>query len=238
MGNLRGMRAVFERFGPQARYIVVEGGSLGQIIHKAIGVKRFRIAIRTPGGHSWGSFGEPSAIHELGNLIAEISRIRVPDSPKTTYNVGVIEGGTTVNSIASSASMLLDLRSEEKGVLDQLVTQIKTIVKARQWQAKNNGRNVIFDLEEVGSRPPGSISHKDILVCLAEEALHHVGWPSVTNNSGSTDANIPISQNISGICVGVTTSGNSHRLDEYIDLVHLGAGMQQLLLLTLAAANY
>ena len=238
LGNLSGMRAVVKKFGRQARYIVVEGGSYGQIIHEAIGVCRFRIGITTKGGHSWGSFGQPSAIHEIGHLIADISRLSVPISPKTTYNIGVIEGGTTVNSIASSASFLLDLRSEETAVLEELVSQVKAIVESRRAKAKQEDRDVAFHMEQVGSRPAGQIHHEDPLVFLAEKALHQVGWPHVMNIAGSTDANIPLSQNIPCVCVGLTTSGNSHRLDEYIDLTHLQAGMQQLILLALAAADY
>ena len=93
LGNLRGMRATVQRFGRQAIYIVVEGGSYGQITHQAIGVRRFRIDVKTPGGHSWGSFGQPSAIHELAHLIVAIDGLRIPKSPRTTYNVGIIEGG-------------------------------------------------------------------------------------------------------------------------------------------------
>ena len=112
MGDLRGMRAVVQRFGKEAIYIIVEGGSYGQIMHKAIGVSRFRIEIETDGGHSWGSFGQPSAVHELGHLISALDEMKVPSRPRTTYNVGLVEGGTTINSIAASSSLLLDLRSE------------------------------------------------------------------------------------------------------------------------------
>lgn len=237
MGNLRGMRAVVDRFGSKARYLVIEGGSFGQIIFRAIGVKRFRIAISTSGGHSWGSFGEPSAIHELGHIIAEISQIQVPTSPKTTFNIGLIEGGTTVNSIASSASLLLDLRSEEKIALERLVSQVDSIVKSRKIKANYRKLKISFHMEQVGYRPPGGIDPNDSLVCLADNALQYVGYPALSNNIGSTDANIPLSMGISCVCVGLTTSGNSHRLDEYIDLNHLKEGMQQLLLLVLAAAN-
>ncbi len=238
LGNLRGMRAVVERFDKNARYIVVEGGSFGQIIYKGLGVRRYRITIDTHGGHSWGNFGQPSAIHELGKLIAEIAKLQVPLKPKTTYNMGVIEGGTTVNSIASFASVLLDLRSEQSADLEKLVAQVKNIVESRRMATIKQNQDVVFHMELVGNRPAGQISRNDSLVRMAESSLKEVGWPHVTNIIGSTDANIPLSQKISCVCVGLTTSGNSHRIDEYIDLTHLQSGMKQLFLLALAAANY
>jgi len=238
LGNLRGMQAVVKRFGRNARYIVIEGGSYGQLMYQAIGVRRFRLTVETPGGHSWGSFGQPSAVHELGIFINDVARIHVPRSPKTTFNIGVIEGGTAVNTIASSASLLLDLRSEQMATLDQLVSQVSAIVNSRQDKVIQSNQDVKFHFQEVGNRPAGKISRDDLLVRYAEEALTHVGWPQIAHIAGSTDANIPLSQKIPSVCIGLTTSGNSHRIDEYIDLAHLQAGMEQLLLLTLAAADY
>ncbi|MDX1413547.1 MAG: M20/M25/M40 family metallo-hydrolase [Candidatus Promineifilaceae bacterium] len=238
LGDLRGMRAVVERFGSEARYIVVEGGSFGQIMHQAIGSKRYRITVETPGGHSWGNFGQPSAIHELGQLICEISNLRIPRKPKTTFNVGVIEGGTSINSIASSASLLLDLRSDQKSTLDQLVSQVNTIVAFRRNLTKQRQEKVTIHMELVGSRPVGNIPKIDPLVRLAEDALKQVGWRKISNIAGSTDANVPLSMKIPTVCIGITTSKNAHRIDEYIELTHLTAGMKQLLLLTLAAADY
>jgi acetylornithine deacetylase/succinyl-diaminopimelate desuccinylase-like protein len=96
LGDLRGMRAVVARFGGEATYLIVEGGLFGQISHRGIGVKRFKVTAETPGGHSWGNFGARNAIHELARIVVGIDRLAVPKTPKTTYNVGVIEGGTSV----------------------------------------------------------------------------------------------------------------------------------------------
>jgi acetylornithine deacetylase/succinyl-diaminopimelate desuccinylase-like protein len=238
LGDLRGMKAAVQRFGQQATYLVVEGGSYGQITHEAIGVCRFRIEIITPGGHSWGSFGNASATHELGHLIAAIDGLRVPTLPRTTFNVGIVEGGTTINTIAASASLLLDLRSEEMAELDKLVEQVRNIVDYRRRKAKEAGRDVEFCIEQVGSRPAGRISRDSPPVRWAENALHYVGCSPITYIAGSTDANIPLSQGLRSVCVGLTRSGNSHRLDEFIDTADLSAGMQQLLLLTLAASGF
>ncbi|MCP4425585.1 MAG: M20/M25/M40 family metallo-hydrolase [Chloroflexi bacterium] len=238
LGDLRGMKAVVERFGRDAVYIVVEGGLFGQISHQAIGVRRFRIEIKTGGGHSWGNFGRPSAIHELAHLIAAIDRLSVPAAPKTTYNVGVIQGGTSVNSIAHSAAMQLDLRSEEPALLAGLVSAVEEIIAAAQARLAVDDRNdVLITMTEIGNRPAGSISRQAPLVVWAEESLRYVGCHQVRYVVSSTDANVPLSQGVTAVCVGLTKSGNAHRLDEYIDPINLPNGLKHLLLLTLAAAG-
>lgn len=237
LGDLRGMRAVVERFGREAIYIVVEGGLYGQISHQAIGVRRYRITVNAPGGHSWGSFGNPSAIHELGQIIAAISRLIVPEEPKTTYNVGMIEGGTSINTIAQSANLLLDLRSEEPVALVQLVSTVEGIVTKANGGPHGRKDGVTVSMQLIGNRPAGSIARDAPLVSWAEAALHYVGCQDVTYIMGSTDANIPLSQGIAAVCIGLTKSGNAHRLDEYIDPTYLPKGLGQLLLLTLAAAG-
>ena len=238
MGDLRGMRAVVNQFGRQAVYIVVEGGLFGQIAHEAVGVRRFRIAVETSGGHSWGSFGSASAIHELSHLVTAIDRLAVPTRPKTTYNVGVIEGGTSVNTIAPSASMLLDLRSESAAELDRLVNQVKEIVDRAQKRAFRHKKALKISMEAVGNRPAGRIPRDAPLINWAVEALRYAGSSTVLHVTGSTDANIPLSLGIPSVCVGLTESANSHRLDEYIETGNLPAGLQQLLLLVLAAGDY
>ncbi|MFN2294630.1 MAG: M20/M25/M40 family metallo-hydrolase [Candidatus Promineifilaceae bacterium] len=238
LGDLRGMRAVVDHFGRQATYIVVEGGLFGQIAHEAVGVRRFRIGVETPGGHSWGSFGTASAIHEISHLIAAIARLNVPDRPKTTYNVGVIEGGTSVNTIASSASMLLDLRSENEAELERLVNLVSDIISRTQQRAARRRTSVKFSIEPVGNRPAGRIPRNTPIVRWAEEALRYSGSRSVIYVAGSTDANIPLSLGIPSVCIGLTESANAHRLDEYIDPERLPCGLKQLLLIALAAGNY
>ena len=238
LGDLRGMRAVVQRFGQQAVYIIVEGGSYGQIMHEAIGVSRFRVEIRTDGGHSWGSFGRPSAVHEIGHLIGELDNLWVPAKPRTTFNVGLVEGGTSVNSIAASAKLLLDLRSEDTSELDRLVRQFRNIVAKRQEQAKKAGRRILYQITQVGERPAGQLSRNDQLVQISKEALQFVGCSPITFIAGSTDANVPLSMGMRSVCVGLTYSGNSHREDEYIEPEYLPFGMQQLMLLSLAAASF
>ena len=232
LGDLRGMRAVVQRFGGKAIYLVIEGGLYGQISHKAIGVKRYEVHIQTAGGHSWGNFGQRSAIHELGALIAAISKLKVPARPKTTFNVGVIEGGTSINTIAQSAKMLLDLRSEDPEQLAILVAEAEKLVALHQGQA-----DVTVQMTQIGDRPAGQLRRDAPLVKQAVAALHHVGCHKISYIASSTDANVPLSLGYTAVCIGLTESGNAHRLDEYMDSTYLSTGMSQLLLLTLSAAG-
>jgi acetylornithine deacetylase/succinyl-diaminopimelate desuccinylase-like protein len=237
LGDLRGMRAVVDRFGGAVTYVVVEGGLFGQLTHQAIGVRRYRVEVSAPGGHSWGSFGAPSAIHVLGHLIAAIDGLDVPPEPKTTYNVGIIEGGLSINTIASEARMWLDLRSEAPDALARLVEQVHVIVEEKRSDYAARGDGVGIDLIEVGNRPAGRIPRRSPIVSAAEAALRAVGCADVRYIVSSTDANIPLSRGYQAVCLGLTHSTNCHRTDEYIDATHLPAGLSQLLLVALAEAG-
>jgi len=237
LGDLCGMRAVVDRFGGDATYVVVEGGLYGQLTHQAVGVRRYRLEATAPGGHSWGGFGAPSAIHVLGHLIVAIDNLKVPEQPKTTYNVGIIEGGVSVNTIAGVARLWLDLRSESPEELAGLVEQVHEIVRETNSKHAARGDAVRVTLEQVGNRPAGSIPRQSPIVALAEAGLAAVGCNGAHFIVSSTDANIPLSRGYQAVCLGLTHSGNSHRPDEYIDITHLPAGLGQLLLVALAAAG-
>ena len=237
LGDLRGMRAVVERFGGRAVYVVVEGGLFGQLTHQAIGVRRYRIEVTAPGGHSWGGFGAASAIHVLGHLIAAIDRLEVPAAPKTTYNVGIIEGGTSINTIANTARLWLDLRSEAPQELERLVAQVQTLLNDVGATHATDDDGVRLVAEQVGNRPAGAVGRDTPIVAHADAALRAVGCPDVHYIVSSTDANIPLSRGYEAVCLGLTHSGNSHRPDEYIDITHLPDGLGQLLLVVLAAAG-
>lgn len=232
LGDLCGMRAVVERFGANAIYLVVEGGLYGQISHQAIGVQRYEITVTAPGGHSWGNFGQRSAIHELGRLITAVDNLQMPSHPKTTYNVGMIEGGTSINTIAQTAKMLLDLRSESPEQLDILVDKVEKLVSKTARQS-----DLSVTMTQIGSRPAGQIRREAALVQQAALALQHAGCQKISYIASSTDANVPLSRGFSAVCIGLTESSNAHRLDEYMDSTYLAAGMSQLLLLTLSAAG-
>ena len=132
LGDLRGMNAVVDRFGADVRaYLVIEGTALGHVYHRAIGVVRYRVTVRTAGGHSWSDYGEPSAIHEAARLVTQITALPVPATPRTTLNVGLISGGTGVNVLASDARFELDLRSESPEALATLVQQVEEGLRSR-----------------------------------------------------------------------------------------------------------
>jgi acetylornithine deacetylase/succinyl-diaminopimelate desuccinylase-like protein len=231
LGDLRGMRAVVERLRTRiGGVIVIEGCDFGSLHHQAIGVRRFRIEARGPGGHSWGNFGTPSAIHVLVRLAARLTELQVPVSPRTTFNIGMISGGTSVNTIAHHASMLLDLRSVSSAVLSDLVSEVYRLVE----EATLDQPEVHLQIIKVGDRPSGAIPREHPLVQAAVAAYQMVG-AQISFQQSSTDANIPLSLGIPAICVGLTDGGNAHRTDEYILPTNLGRGMQALLLLSLAA---
>lgn len=233
LGDLRGMRAVVDRLAPLIGSVVVlEGCDFGALHHQAIGVRRYRISAIGAGGHSWGDFGTPSAIHALVRLAARLTDISVPQRPRTTFNIGTIEGGTSVNTIARHAAMLLDMRSADPSTLDSLVAQVDAIIS--QYTVEQPA--IQLSVEVVGDRPPGAISRTHPLVQLAQSAYRSVG-AVVLHQQSSTDANIPLSRGIPAVCIGLTDGGNAHRLDEYIEPANLGRGMQALLLLAFAAAS-
>jgi acetylornithine deacetylase/succinyl-diaminopimelate desuccinylase-like protein len=233
LGDLRGMRAALARLRPQIdTAIVLEGCDFGTLHHQAIGVRRYRIEAKAPGGHSWGNFGAPSAIHALTRLAARITEIEPPRTPRTTFNIGMIEGGTSVNTIAQQASMLLDMRSVSAPALAELVADVDRLVR----EAAAEHRDVTIRVTTVGDRPSGSIPREHPLVQAAVAAYQSVG-ATISFQQSSTDANIPLSQGLPAICVGLTDGGNAHRSDEFILPANLGRGMQALLLLALATGT-
>lgn len=222
LGDLRGMKSVVARFGdtPLA-YIVLEGMSLGKVYIAGMGVQRYRISIQTPGGHSWSDFGRPSAIHELAALATRLTVIPLPERPRTTLNVGVISGGTTVNTIAAEAHLELDLRSEGRDALAKLAAQVESLARAA------NRRDVTVRAEIIGQRPAGEISPEHPLVRLAQQRLiKQRVEPEL--HIGSTDANLPLSLGLPAVCIGLTTGGGAHTTGEFIHTRPLAQGLAQL----------
>ncbi len=232
LGHLRGARAAVEHYRPSLGAVLAIDGRLGCIVNVAVGSKRWRITLKGPGGHSYGSFGTPSAIHVLARIIAAISDLNVPQDPKTTFNVGTIEGGTSVNTIAANASAVIDMRSTDVSALDHLAKQVQAIVL--QYTPPESGLRVT--IEVLGERPAGSRSEKDPLVQLAVQALQWVGVePKLV--ASSTDANIPISLNIPSVCVGITLGEKAHTVDEQIQISPIEQGLAQLVRLCVDACE-
>lgn len=239
LGDLAGMRAAVDRLAPNlGAAIVIEGMGLGRIVHRGLGSRRYRISVDAPGGHSWSDFGSASALHVIALLAADLARLRVPESPRTTFNIGRLMGGTSVNTIAQQAWLELDLRSEETGALHRLIDQVLAIVgiyQAAKWQR----RGVQVRAAVIGDRPPGEIPATHPLVVAANATLAAVGYSGATDlRISSTDANIPLSRGIPAVCVGVTDGGNAHRVEEWMQVAPLAKGMAHLLLLTQWAAGW
>jgi tripeptide aminopeptidase len=231
LGNLRGIREVLASRSDIGAVVALEGHNLGRVTHVAVGSRRFRIIVKGPGGHSWGDFGRPNAIHGLSKLIAELDAIPLPRSPKTTLNVGMISGGVSVNTIAPEASCLLDLRSIDESALRRLCDRVTRLV-----DRSNRGGALEYTAESIGERPAGVVPADSPIVQIAASTLAALGLePSF--DASSTDANVPIAAGIPAVCVGLTTGGNVHRADEYIDLEPVSLGVTQLALLTLALAE-
>lgn len=239
LGDLRGMRAAVDLLQPEVgACIVIEGMGLGRIVHRALGSRRFRVQVAAPGGHSWSDFGSASALHVLAQIAADLSRLHPPETPRTTFNIGRMEGGTSVNTIAQSAWLELDLRSEETQALQMMVAQSLAIV-SRYQTPKWERRGVTTTVRTIGDRPPGEIPAGHALVRAAQAALTAAGWNGKPDlRISSTDANIPLSRGIPAVCVGVTEGGNAHRLEEWIYTAPLPQGMAHLLMLTWWAAAW
>jgi tripeptide aminopeptidase len=222
LGNLSGMRAIVDRFGRSPRaYLVVEGMAQGQIYHRALGVQRYRIAAHTAGGHSWVDYGRRSAIHELASLITWLTSISLPADPRTSLNVGVIGGGTSINTIAADAWLELDLRSEGERTLKNLARNVQELVKSA------NQPGVSFTAELIGNRPAGAIPADHPLVLLTRRVLNELGIEPKLN-IGSTDANVPLSRGLPAVCIGLTTGGGAHTVGEFIHTKPLEPGLRQL----------
>jgi tripeptide aminopeptidase len=222
LGDLRGMKAVVERFGGDVRaYLVLEGLALGHVYHRAVGVKRYRVTARTRGGHSWSDYGKPSAIHELAKLVVQLTSLELPNHPRTTMNVGKISGGTSINVIASEATLELDLRSEGQDALIELIS------RADQLIYNASTYDIHMEAQVIGQRPAGEIRPDHPLVKLAEECLQEQGLNSILT-SGSTDANVPLSKGYPAIVLGISTGGSAHTTHEYINTEPAELGMEHL----------
>lgn len=232
LGNLDGARLAYETLRKRIRQVInVEGLAFGYVYHAGIAVRRLHIVARAAGGHSWLHFGRPSATHAIVQLGSAITRIKPPTIPRTTFNIGMLEGGHSINSIATEAGMWLDLRSEERETLAKLETQVRAEIDRLATDT------LTFEVTLVGDRPAGHIDISHPLVQGALTALEETGVRG-TLQIGSTDGNIPLSDGCPTVTIGITRGGNAHRLDEFIERDPVAHGLRQLLILTLATAEH
>lgn len=242
-GNLRGVRHLVDRqsAGRIDYFISVDGVGLSAV-HRAVASHRYRVFIRGPGGHSFGDFGIPNPIHALGRAIAGIAQITVPVSPRTTFNVGVINGGTSVNAIAMEGWFDLDMRSESQVALDSLDARARRAVAGAieaehaRWPA--GAARLSADFREIGRRPGGSQPDSSAIIRATIAAARALGFvPALT--ASSTDANYPISVGIPSVTIdGGGSGGGAHSLNEWYEDGEEGwKGPQWALLLVLSLAG-
>jgi len=248
-GDLRGMRYMFsesEWKDKIASSVVIDGAGTDTIIADALGSRRFEVTLRGPGGHSWTDFGAPNPIVAVARAIQLFSETRVPNSPKTTFNVGVISGGTSVNSIPESASMRVDIRSSSAFEIERLELELRQAVKRAVGEEENraeisgNHHDEHQELEAVirviGNRPAGELDRKSRILQIARAVDAHLGILAQVQRA-STDANIPISLGREAIAIGAGGhGGGAHTLQEWFDPKDRELGLERILLLVLALA--
>jgi len=233
LGNLNGMRQLAADFlDTPSVYLVVEGMALGTIYHRALPIQRYRLTLKTQGGHSWAHAERKSAIHELIHLAEQILGIPLPRSPRTTLNIGILNGGTSINSLAKEAFLEIDLRSEDEDRIEHIAQKIKIIVD------RKTDTELRCELASIGNRPGGAIPPEHPLVDLAQRAYKKQGISQVRFEIGSTDASIPLSLGIPAVCVGLTQGGNAHSDDEFIKLEPMEQGYKAFLELIQSSARY
>jgi tripeptide aminopeptidase len=240
-GDLRGVRHLFSEgrlAGKVAGFISFDGSGVNYITHQALGSRRFRVKLEGPGGHSWGDFGVVNPIYALGRAIAKITAYRAPADPRTTYNIGRIEGGESVNVIPQTASMDVDLRSASENELSKLeeflLSAINQAVLDENALRASSGQKLRSEIRLIGNRPSGETPREAAIVRAAIEASRTLGVNPVLNRA-STDSNIPISMGIPAVTIGAGgISGDSHRLTEWYDPAGRELGYKRALLLALA----
>src|SRR5262249_4412480 len=240
-GNLRGVRHLFSRGGfgdPVTAFVSLDGPGLERITNRALGSRRFRVTITGPGGHSWGDFGIVNPVHALGRAIARFAAYPAPLSPRTSFNVGIVEGGNSVNAIPERASMTVDARSVSVEEIDRIESYLRRIVdiavREENAQRAISGTDLESTIDLIGDRPSGEAPPDSALVQTAIECSRILGIEPRLDCS-STDSNIPISLGIPAITIGVGgQSGNCHSLTEWYEPTGRELGLKRLLLLTVA----
>jgi len=249
-GDLRGMRHIFSNphWKNSIRYILVlDGAGCDTIVAEALGSRRFEIIVRGPGGHSWSDFGAPNPILVLARTIHGFSQTRVPVSPKTTFNVGVIRGGTSVNSIPESASMRVDIRSTSMTEMEYLEASLRRELelamgeeaRASEQRSPSHRRTsgLSHEVVVIGSRPAGELDPNAQMLKVIRAVDAHLGNAAQIQRA-STDANIPLSIGREAIAVGGGGSGGgAHTLQEWFDGTGRELGLTRILMTALGLAG-
>jgi len=248
-GDLRGMRHIFSDAALRdsiAALIVVDGAGADTIVTQALGSRRFEVTVRGPGGHSWSDFGAPNPIAVLARAIDAFSATPVPQTPKTTFNVGVISGGTSVNSIPESATMRVDIRSSSMDEIERLEQALRQSLAAAAQQANagrsgSSGRSgadaITVEIKQIGSRPAAELPDSSRLLQTLRAVDAHLGNQSHVHRA-STDANVPISLGRDALAIGAGGAGSgAHTVHEWYDARGRALGLKRILLTLVALGN-
>jgi tripeptide aminopeptidase len=244
-GNLRGMRKLAEAYRGRLRYVIaLDGASIDYVITTALASRRVEVTIGGPGGHSWSDFGAPNPIHAAARAIAQFVNTPLPESPRSSFNVGEIQGGTSVNSIPASASLKVDLRSESEQELAKLETALRKAIQSgvsdemAAARSRGLGGNPLeVEFKVLGVRPGGALSADSPLRAAVQAADDYLGNQSRSELS-STDANIPLSLGIPAIAIGAGgLSAGAHSPSEWYNPLGRELGLKRALLTVLGVAG-
>jgi tripeptide aminopeptidase len=249
-GDLRGMRHIFSqtRWKDSIRYsLILDGAGSDTIVAEALGSRRFEVIVRGPGGHSWSDFGMPNPILVLARAIQSFSQTSLPSSPKTTFNVGVIRGGTSVNSIPESASMRVDIRSTSMAEMERLEAALRSAIEQaiegesraseRRTSSQKRSSGLSYEIVPIGNRPAGELNGNARILKVIRAVDTHLGNAAQIQRA-STDANIPLSLGREAIAIGGGgVGGGAHTLQEWFDCSGRELGLKRILLALLALAG-
>lgn len=227
LGNLRGTRQIFKDFSGRIKQFVTYDSTIPKINTRCVGSHRYLVTVKTEGGHSYTAFGNENAINQLARIVTDIYKIQVPqkENTKTSYNVGTISGGTSVNTIAQQAQMLCEYRSDDIECLDFMKNQFNNIFE----NAKNNGVNLTVEL--VGERPCMAndidLNKIDMLYNQCARVIESLyNEEKVFQAPGSTDCNIPLSLGVPAVCIGVCNGLQSHTTEERVTKESIPLGLE------------
>ncbi|MFY9530917.1 MAG: M20/M25/M40 family metallo-hydrolase [Candidatus Acidiferrales bacterium] len=241
-GNLRGIRKLVETYRSQLRAVIaVDGASTDYVTRQGLASRRIEVGISGPGGHSWSDFGAPNPITALARGIVRFSAIRLPDPPRSTFNFGVIEGGSSVNSIPNHVAVKVDLRSEDQNELARMEDALRNAIQEgidQEIAATRDGDPSLHsEFHLLGERPGGKLADDSALLAAIRNVDRYLG-NRVRFESSSTDANIPLSLGIPAIGIGGGgRGGGSHSLSEWYDPAERSFGLKRILLTALAVAG-
>jgi tripeptide aminopeptidase len=242
-GNLRGMRALIDAYRTKLRAVIVlDGSGIDHVTTKALASRREEVVISGPGGHSWSDFGMPNPINALVRGSVRFINTKVPTAPRTTFNLGQIAGGTSVNSIPFEAALKVDLRSENEDEITRMETALRDCIAAGVKDEMDNARDrtrgkLEWKINLIGSRPGGELTQDSALLDALRAADDFIANKS-RNERSSTDANIPLSMGIDAIAIGAGgNGGGAHSLQEWYEPAERELGLKRVLLTLLGISG-